>query len=284
MSARLDTVAALIGDTTPCERTALGGGDLSTLWRLRFASGRDVVVKEGGEAEKEAAMLRAISATGVHVPPVLAVGNGLLVLGYVPSHGLNDAGWVSLGQTMRQLHDAPQPARYGWMCDYAFGTVPVVNRWATDWRDFWRDSRLKPCLSFLPRVLAARIAHLMRDLDRFLPASPRPALLHGDLWTGNVLTTDRAPAGGRSEGGSPSSTQVVLIDPACYIGDAGADFGILTLFSTPPHAFWEAYGALPEGFAQSIGVYRLWPALVHYRLFGDGYLGMVDACLDALEL
>lgn len=274
MSVRIDLVAALIGDATPCKATALDGGDLSTLWRLRFASGQDVVVKDGGEAEKEAAMLRAISATGARVPQVLAVQDDLLVLDYVSSRGLNAAGWVSLGRTMRQLHEAPQSPRYGWECDYAFGSMPVSNRWTDDWRDFWRDSRLKPCLSFLPRVLAARITHLARDLDRFLPASPHPALLHGDLWTGNVLTTEKALG----------ETQVVLIDPACYIGDAAADFGILTLFSTPPHAFWEAYGALPDGFGRAIGVYRLWPALVHYRLFGDGYLGMVENCLDALEL
>ncbi|GBQ85437.1 fructosamine kinase family protein [Asaia krungthepensis] len=279
MAARLDEAALLIGETSPFEAMALGGGDLSSLWRLRFESGQDVVVKLGGRAESEAAMLRAIQQTGASVPPLLAAKGDMLVLGYIPPLSAQtaqspDAGWIALGETLKTLHARSRAPRYGWDEDYAFGSMPIPNGWAEDWRVFWRDSRLLPCLDFLPRELAPRVAHLAHRLERFLPATPRPVLLHGDLWTGNFIAT-------RSDEGA---TQAVLIDPACTIGDASADFAILTLFSTPPVSFWQAYGPLPSDYETTINVYRLWPALVHYRLFGETYRGMVEMTLDALEI
>lgn len=273
-ASRFAQIAALIGEGSAFDVRSLGGGDLSDIWQLDFASGRRVVVKTGPHVATEAAMLDALATTGVAVPPVLAVQGDLLALGYVPRGGKGDKAWSALGRAMRCLHEVKQPPRYGWDEDYAFGTVPIVNDWTLDWRDFWRDCRLRPFLDSLPREVAARVNHLSQTLDRFLPSTPRPTLLHGDLWTGNFIASP-APEGGIG---------AVLIDPACYIGDASADFAILTLFATPPEAFWRSYGPVPEGYERSINVYRLWPALVHYRLFGATYLGLMQSLLDTLEL
>lgn len=274
MTTGLAHIGALIGETGDGKASSLGGGDLSTLYRLRFGSGREVVVKLGDRVTVEADMLGAIAGTGVRAPHVLALEPGLLVMEYIAPRRAGGLDWASLGGAMRRLHDAPQPSRFGWDRDYAFGPVPVPNRRTEDWRIFWRESRLEPCLDALPRAIATRVSRLSHALDSYLQPAPRPALLHGDLWTGNVITTE----------GPHGEAQAVLIDPACYIGDASADFAILTLFATPPRIFWEAYGSLPEGFARALDVYRLWPALVHYRLFGDGYLGMVETILKSLDL
>lgn len=274
MPTRLESAALLIGETFSFDAAPMGGGDLSEIWHLRFDTGREVVVKLGGQAAAEAAMLRAIGATGAPVPEVLAAQGDLLVLSFIPAVRLSEAGWAALGKTLAVLHAADQPPRYGWSEDYAFGSLPIANGWTPDWRHFWRDYRLEPCLTFLPRGIAARARHIATTLERFLPQTPRPSLLHGDLWSGNFLLT-------RAE---RSETKVVLIDPASLIGDASADFAMLTLFSSPPEIFWRSYGPLPEGYEQAIDVYRLWPALVHYRLFGQAYLGMIESLLDRLEV
>jgi fructosamine-3-kinase len=101
-----------------------------------------------------------------------------------------------------------------------------------------------------------------------LPASPRPAHLHGDLWAGNILV-----AAGRL---------AAFIDPACYHGDAEVDLAMLSLFGEPPTDFWEAYGDLPSGWEERRPLYQLFPALVHMRLFGGTYAPMTERLLTSV--
>ena len=112
-----------------------------------------------------------------------------------------------------------------------------------------------------------RLERLAGDLGNRLPARPRPALLHGDLWSGNVLTSAGQVSG--------------LIDPACYFGHAEADLAMLTLFWQPGEAFFAAYGPLEPGFLERRPIYQLWPALVHHSLFGTGYVPLLERLLDA---
>jgi fructosamine-3-kinase len=61
------------------------------------------------------------------------------------------------------------------------------------------------------------------------------------------------------------------------------DLAMLTLFDAPGHSFWEAYGSLEPGWEVRRSVYQVFPALVHFRLFGASYAGMVDRLLTDLE-
>ena len=73
-----------------------------------------------------------------------------------------------------------------------------------------------------------------------------------------------------------------LIDPACYHGHAEVDLAMLSLFGTPGPMFRETYGPSEPGLEARRPVYQLWPALVHLRLFGSGYQGLVERLLDAV--
>ncbi|SDD58247.1 Fructosamine kinase [Sphingomonas sp. YR710] len=56
---------------------------------------------------------------------------------------------------------------------------------------------------------------------------------------------------------------------------------MLTLFDHPPPDFFEALG-LEAGWRERQPIYRLWPLLVHLRLFGSGYAGSVSGALRSL--
>lgn len=159
-------------------------------------------------------------------------------------------------------------AVYGWAVDHAFGPVAIPNGWAEDWPAFWAARRLLPCCPHIPADLARRVEALCARLPDLIPARPAPALLHGDLWAGNVLAR-----GGRVTG---------LIDPACYHGHGEVDLAMLALFGRPAPAFHAAYGPEPGHDARR-PLYQLWPALVHLRLFGAGYRGLMERCLRAVE-
>jgi len=244
----------------------LAGGDLSRIEQIELVDGREAIVKEGPAPLVEAAMLEAIAAAGAPAPAVLAVTREVLVLERLPAQGALASAWADLGVALARLHAATGD-RYGWPEDYAFGAVPIANRWHDDWPAFWAEHRLEAHCAHIDRGLARRVAQLARDLASRLPAAPAPALLHGDLWGGNVVVDGNRVSG--------------LVDPACYFGHAEVDLAMLSLFDRPDAAFYERYGPLEPGHTERLTIYRLWPALVHLRLFGTGYAGMVDRLLAA---
>jgi fructosamine-3-kinase len=244
----------------------LAGGDLSQILRVELADGRTAIVKSGPAPETEAAMLQAIAAAGVPAPRVLAANADALVIEELPSGGSLRSAWGSLGAVLARLHET-LGTRYGWPVDYAFGPVAIENAFADEWPRFWGERRLAANALHIPGPLARRVERLAADLANRLPARPEPSLLHGDLWGGNVLVDGDHVSG--------------LIDPACYFGHCEVDLAMLTLFDRPNAAFYDAYGALEPGAEERLVIYRLWPALVHLRLFGSGYRGMVESMLTA---
>ena len=121
-------------------------------------------------------------------------------------------------------------------------------------------------------ALLKRIERFAGDLHQFIDEPEHPSLLHGDVWTTNVLAT-----GGKISG---------FIDPAVYYGHPEIELAFTTLFSTFGQAFFDAYHALrpiPDGFFETRrDVYNLYPLLVHARLFGSSYLNSVEGTIARL--
>ncbi|MDR9391179.1 MAG: fructosamine kinase family protein [Trueperaceae bacterium] len=256
-------IAAALGRRVVRE-APLGGGDLGAVRRVTLDDGRTVVAKAGTGLRREARMLAALRVAGAPTPDVLHVDDDVLVLEDVPDAGRLDAAtWEDLGAVLARLH-ADVGTAYGWDEDAAFGDVVLANAWTDAWPRFWAERRLAAHLPHLPPDLAARVERLAGTLDARLPAHPPAALLHGDLWTGNVLAS-----GGRV---------TALIDPAAYRGHGEVDLAMLHLFGRPGPTLDAAYGAPPDA-GERRPIYQLEPALVHLRLFGPGYRGLVDRLL-----
>ena len=268
MSAFADRVAQLTG-VPAGQMERLAGGDLSEVLLLRRPDGRCTVAKGGAATGTEAAMLRALAAAGAPVPMVEGEHEHVLLLEHVPNDGVfSPDAWADIGTALRRLHDRTGRA-YGWPADYRLATVALDNRQTNDWPAFWGWQRLVPTAPILDRPLRERVEALARRLPDLLPAAPPPAFLHGDFWTGNILVS-----GGRL---------AALIDPACYGGHSEVDLAMLTLFDVPPEQFWTAYGALELGWEERRPLYQLFPALVHLRLFGPRYAGLVDRLLAQIS-
>lgn len=258
-----DTIARIAGSPVRSSRK-LAGGDLGGATRLDLADGRRIVAKQGLLAAIEGAMLRAIAATGAPAPAVLHCAGDLLVMDFVENGGRpGEQGWRDLARSLEQLH-APQDCAFGWDADYRFGPVAIANGRTGSWVRFWGENRLACHADHLGPVTAGRLEKLAARLGNLLPDDPPVALLHGDLWGGNMLFD-----GGRL---------AALIDPACYFGHREVDIAMLTLFDRPPEEFLAAL-ALEPGWRERLPAYRLWPLLVHLRLFGESYRGPVERAL-----
>ncbi len=258
-------IEAALGQTVSDSRQ-LPGGDLGGAALITLEDCSRVVAKTGQLVADEGAMLRAIADTGVPVPGVLYCEDTLLVMEFIESDG--DMGWLSLAANLHSLH-APRGRTFGWDADYAFGKVPIFNTAIEDWPDFWARRRLLPFCEHVDTALARRIERLAGRLPELLPTTPPAALLHGDLWSGNMLFR-----GGELVG---------LIDPASYHGDREVDFAMLQVFASPPESFFAA-SDLDAGWQERLPIYQLWPMLVHLRLFGSAYRSRVESLLTACEV
>jgi fructosamine-3-kinase len=226
------------------------------------------VAKSGPAIATEAAMLRRLAGAGIPVPAVEAEHENVLLLEHVANDAVFSArAWADIGVRLRNLHDHRGDS-YGWPVDYALGTVKLDNRERPDWPAFWAEQRLIATAGILDRPWRERVERLAAQLSDLLPASPAASLLHGDLWTGNILVRGGALA--------------AFVDPACYYGHSEVDLAMLDLFSPPPDSFLEGYGPLEPGWRERQPVYQLFPALAHVRLWGLGYFKMVDRLLGTL--
>jgi fructosamine-3-kinase len=97
----------------------------------------------------------------------------------------------------------------------------------------------------------------------------RPSLIHGDVWTTNVL----------AEGEQITA----FLDPAIYFAHAEIELAFTTLFGTFGPAFYERYHQIrpigPGFFETRRDLYNLYPLLVHVRLFGGSYVNSVHQIL-----
>ena len=266
MSAFASSVAALTG-IPEAQLERLAGGDLSEVLLVVRPDGQRSVAKGGPAIGTEAAMLRALGGAAVPAPMVEGEHEGVLLLEYIQNDGVfSPKAWADIGRRLSLLHGRTGEC-YGWPVDYSLGTVGLDNRQRSDWPGFWGEQRLAAAASLLDRPWRERIDRLTGRLEQLLPPKPSPSLLHGDLWTGNILVREGKLA--------------ALVDPACYYGHSEVDLAMLALFDEPPDEFWSAYGSLEPGWRERRPLYQLFPALVHLRLFGAGYTGMVERLLAA---
>jgi fructosamine-3-kinase len=246
----------------------LAGGDLSGALLLHHPDGRLQIAK-GGLPGAEAAMLRSLANAGVPAPLVEGEHEDVLLLDHVANDGVfSPRAWADVGTCLRRLHDT-RGERFGWPADYRIGTVDIDNRESEDWPSFWGERRLVATARVLDRPWRERVERAAALMPELLPSRPAASLLHGDLWTGNILVN-----GGRV---------AAFIDPACYYGHSEADLAMLTLFADPPNEFQSAYGALDEGWDRRRPAYQLFPALLHMRLFGASYESLADNLLSRLD-
>ena len=232
---------------------------------------------DGGAALKvEAYMLGYLKAhSRLPVPTVWHASPGLLLMDYVESGDPIDAAAEEhAAELFAALHAIPAD-RFGHERDTLIGPLPQPNKWHERWLDFFRDCRLlhmaREALAAdrISSALMARLERFAARLGEFLEEPVRPALIHGDLWAGNILVR--------------SGRIVGLVDPAIYHAHPEIELAFATLFGSLGEAFFSRYSALsplePGFFEARRHIYNLYPLLVHARLFGGHYAGAVERTL-----
>ncbi len=267
----------------------VAGGDLNDAFAATLADGARVFVKTSadpaaaGSFAAEAAGLRWLAAADrLGVPEVLAVADPpapspprtvadppaprFLALAWIDAGPSTTASDEALGRGLAALHAAGAPAFGGPADTLRIGPLALPDEPAADWATFYATRRLGP-LARLAADRGALPAEAPALLDRGTARLPElagppepPARVHGDLWSGNVMTD---PA-----------QRPWLIDPAAHGGHRELDLAMLRLFGGPSERCFAAYeevAPLAPGAAERVALWQLAPLLLHAALFGAGW-------------
>lgn len=285
-------ITSIFGDNNRILYTSpVAGGDINEACQLELADGTCVFMKANRKDNlsfftTEATGLKAIARIGeIGTPELLCYGTdedrggfSFLLMEWIQGERPISNYWETFAHQLAAMHRAPAQkfvsgGRYGFDQNNYIGARPQANMAYDSWVTFFRDCRLEPQIRSAEHYFGngelKGIGWLLDHLGDFLVEPENPSLLHGDLWSGNVIVGNDGKAW--------------LIDPAVYVGHAEADIAMTELFGGFPQEFYSAYreaGLLQPDYEGRRDLYNLYQLLNHLNLFGRNYLSSVRQILD----
>ncbi len=265
------------------ERTRLSGGDINECYMVSDGEQRYFVKVNSREFfpkyEAEGEGLKELRKTNtIFVPELISMGHtkhhAYIILNYLATKPLDEPKNSYLfGTQLAKLHQWGEQKEYGFDQDNYIGQTLQPNRWHKKWGRFFADQRIGWQLQLLDEkgINFGSIDTIVDIVqERLSSHTPRPSLLHGDLWHGNTANSAFGP---------------ISYDPACYWGDRECDIAMTELFSGFQSEFYQGYESIAPieaGYQERKEIYNLYHILNHCNLFGGHYLGEAGRRINQL--
>jgi fructosamine-3-kinase len=257
----------------------LYGGDINQSYRL-YSHDNCYFLKVNNASrypdmfEKEAHGLDALQrGSSLTIPAVIKHGiegqQQYLLLQWMEKGIPKKDFWENFGAALAAMHKQPQ-IYFGWEEDNYIGSLPQRNAIHNNWHSFYGECRILPLVKNLfdngafSKNELALTESFCKKINQLFPEEP-PALLHGDLWSGNFMVS--------------SSGNAAIYDPSVYYGHREMDIGMTKLFGGFDSLFYTAYQEvypLEKNWRQRLPLTQLYPLLVHAVLFGGHYVNQAS--------
>jgi fructosamine-3-kinase len=259
----------------------LAGGMIGQVWKVTLTDGSRLVAKDaaGQDAnlDLEGQMIRCLHDAAIApIPRVVHASPRLLLQEFMPGDHLTPFAHADAGEVVARLHAVRGPA-FGFAGPTLNGSFVLPNGWHERWIPFFRDLRLGHSADAamangrLRPSIRERIERLRERLENVLTEPAWPALLHGDLWSANVLAR--------------GARVTALIDPSTLYGHPELELAYAIGMGGLGDDFVCAYARhhrVDERFwSVRRHVYLTYPAIMHVYYFGGRYEGLLDECLTA---
>ena len=260
----------------------LSGGDINEAYKITCSPGI-YAVKHNNLSKfpemfsKEANGLGMLQKGGVRTPAVIDhfehKDDQFLILEFIEQEYPDANFWINFANNLAVLHQKSHET-FGLDHQNYIGSLPQMNEQKPQWEEFFILNRLKPLVrkafdqGLLTKSHLVGFVCFYSDLPELLP-SEAPSLLHGDLWSGNLLCG--------------AGQQPVFIDPAVYYGHREVDIAMTKMFGGFDSAYLDYYHEwfpLEQGWEERIPIHNLYPNLVHLVLFGHSYLNGIEKVIQ----
>ncbi len=264
----------------------LSRGSINDVYLLSIDSKTKLIVKKNSDLfhkenlKAEASGLKTLkNIIPKNIPKVLnffsSASFSVLILEWIETTNIpKKKSKESLGRMLASLHQKKYK-QYGLAEDNFIGNTLQLGGWNDDWVEFYIEKRIHPQVKLLKnknlidQIFIKKIKKLNKSLKQYLNHNPFPSLLHGDLWSGNVIYN--------------VLEKPYLIDPAIYYGDRETDLAMTQLFGEFDRCFYNAYEEafpLEKGYEDRKDLYNFYHLLNHANIFGTSYLSEVMRILN----
>lgn len=261
---------AVLEEVSPCT-----GGCISNAAAVKASIG--VFFIKWGQSEnmystEKDGLLLLNGKSDLKIPTV--IGSGLIdgmayiVMEHLHVFPATGAYWENLGKGLAQLHKNTI-SNHGLEQNNFIGALYQQNNFEELWTDFFINNRLEVQvqLALHNQLISVPFSREFRKIYKVIKSlvpESEPSLLHGDLWSGNILSTSNATA--------------AVVDPAVYYGSREMEIAFTYLFGGFDDRFYQSYGEVfpfESDFKDRVELYNLYPLMVHLNMFGSGYLGAI---------
>ena len=260
-------------------------GQIGEIYKLQTVGSTYILKtsKPSSNLEVEANMLEDLHKYNIAVPKVFDVSQTYLLMEYIEStKQAKCAQEIAAAKVISDMHSVTNDARmYGYYYDTTIASFTQKNEQTQyNWALFLGQMRIMPMAKIcydkgdISKETVGRLDLLCRELYRRIDlASIEPSLLHGDLWSGNILFNING---------------ATLLDPALSFGDKEMDLAYILMFDTFGDTFFESYQEVhtisDDFYEVKVPLYQIYPLLVHVALYGGAYVKQLETLLKRLKV
>ena len=199
-------------------------------------------------------------------PKLFFFSDSLLIMEFIEHNNILPKNYQKIfAKEILKIHSINNDA-FGFNFDTQIGGLKQLNKFETNWVNFYRDKRLNMIFEEInktnpmPANVNKKIQIIIKNLHNFIPKNPLPSLLHGDLWEGNILFHN--------------CNLVGLIDPGIYFGHNELEIAYLTWFKFINKSFLNIYSdtiKIDKKFSEYEPIYQLYFSLLNVHLWDRNY-------------
>ena len=179
---------------------------------------------------------------------------------------INEFSEKDLAKKLSQIHSIKNN-EFGYSYNTPIGGLEQPSKFNKSWINFFRENRLLMIIKKinksnpLPTEINIGLDKIINNLEKFIPESNNASLVHGDLWSGNILYNDGKLAG--------------FIDPSINFANNELDLSSLIFLNAVSSNFLNEYNKyiyIENGFEERVGIYKLYYALLNVHLWSRSYI------------